>query len=96
VYIGTDGHDIKVGTTTRLKRRGGELKLILLATFSGDELVERRLHRRWAKNRLGDSEWFRADDALLAEILRWIRPGDVKALAALHRLARNNQLKEAA
>ena len=78
------------------QRRGGELRLIILATFTGDELVERRLHRRWAENRLGDSEWFAATDELIAEILRWIRPGDVKALAALHRLARNNQLKEAA
>lgn len=96
VYVATDLHDLKVGTTTNRKRRGGELHLIYLATFPGDELVERRLHRRWKSCRLGDSEWFRPDDALLAEILRWIRPGDTKALAALHQLARNNQLKDTA
>jgi hypothetical protein len=68
VYIGTDGHKLKVGYSASPRRRGGELKLTMLWTFPGTVEDERRLHRLWARHRIGGSEWFQP----APEILEWL------------------------
>lgn len=85
VYIGTDGVNIKVGYTTSLRRRGGELKLTMLWTFPGTVQDERDLHHKWARHRINSTEWFRPDP----KILEWLDDRvlrDTVARAALRAL----------
>lgn len=71
--------DIKIGRTASLKRRvadlniGSSAHLSILGTVPGDEATERRLHERFAADRLR-GEWFRASDELLGFILNEATP----------------------
>ncbi len=75
VYYATDMCNIKIGRTVNLRRRGGELKVEMLLTFSGGEIEERRHHRMWAKYRIGSSEWFRPDNELLLWLAAHVSAG---------------------
>jgi hypothetical protein len=78
VYFGSDGCNIKIGYTTSLRRRGGELKLTMLWTVPGTVEDERAFHRTWARRRIGSSEWFRPD----ARLLEWLDERVLRGTAA--------------
>jgi hypothetical protein len=85
VYYGTDGVNIKIGYTTSPVRRGGELKITMLHTMPGSIDDERANHRRWFRNRIDGTEWFRPS----RELLRWLDdqvPPGTHARAALRML----------
>ena len=67
IYWMTDGVRIKIGYTERPpRRRGGELKTEVIYAEPGDELAERREHKRWSASRIGMSrEWFEATRTML-------------------------------
>lgn len=90
VYWMTDGIRIKIGYTERPpKRRGGELKLEIIYIAPGDELAERREHKRWAANRIGTTEWFEPDFTFIIWLALRVTPSDTSALRALEWLAHN-------
>lgn len=74
VYYATDGYNIKIGTTTDLDRRGGELKVTFILTFLGGVFEERRHQKMWGAYRIGDTEWFRPRDELLLWITTQLEP----------------------
>lgn len=59
-----DGVHIKIGTADDPYKRIGQLQtgnprqLIIVATIDGDETKERELHRKFASQRIGQTEWF--------------------------------------
>lgn len=61
VYFIANGSRVKIGYTTNLRARISSLSLrsgnILLALSGGTEL-ERGLHARFSRHRVGDTEWF--------------------------------------
>ena len=63
------GGPVKIGFTTDLEQRLRNLQsaspypLVLRATFPGTEADERKLHRRFAANRL-HGEWFTPDASM--------------------------------
>lgn len=65
VYYATDFCNIKIGRSTNVRRRGGELRVEMLHVIPGSAFEERRHHRMWAQYRIGHSEWFRPSDELL-------------------------------
>lgn len=91
VYFMTDGVRIKIGYTERPpRRRGGELKTEIIYTLPGNELAERREHARWAANRIGTTEWFEADHAILVWLALRVQPStDAAAVRAIEWLAHN-------
>lgn len=98
IYFMTDGVRIKIGYTERPpRRRGGELKTEVIYTVPGDELAERREHKRWSANRIGMTEWFEADHTILVWLaLRVHLSTDGSAVRALEWLAHNLDRKKAA
>ena len=91
VYFMTDGVRIKIGYTERPpKRRGGELKTEVIYAEPGDEVAERREHKRWSANRIGMTEWFEADHSILVWLaLRVQLATEASAVRALEWLAHN-------
>lgn len=91
VYFMTDGVRIKIGYTERPpRRRGGELKTEVIYTEPGDELAERREHKRWSANRIGMTEWFEADHTILVWLALRVQPStEASAVRALEWLASN-------
>lgn len=60
---------IKIGTTAHPRRRIAAIRHDELLAFErGDRLVERRRHERFAAERLGGTEWFRASTSLLRHV----------------------------
>ena len=98
VYFMTDGVRVKIGYTERApKRRGGELKTEIIYVQPGDEVAERREHRRWARNRIGSTEWFEATPTLLVWLaLRMDVTTDARAVAALEWVTHNLENRRAA
>jgi hypothetical protein len=84
VYFVQDAEGrIKIGHTAFLESRLQALRarhgpLDVLATVSGDRARERRYHRRFAKDALGN-EWFRNSEALQEEIDTLGQPGQPRA-----------------
>lgn len=63
------GHTINLGTRVgQLSKRFGELEL--LAVHEGSRVVERVLHDVFRHLRIGRTEWFREDPALLSHIVK--------------------------
>lgn len=92
VYYATDGCNVKIGRTSSLRRRGGELKVQMLWSAPGGDLEERRHHRMWAKHRIGDSEWFvPADELLLWLVTKLTERGPTRELAQLRALILGNK-----
>lgn len=91
VYFMTDGVRIKIGYTERPpRRRGGELKAEVIYVMPGDELAERREHKRWSANRIGMTEWFEGNHTILVWLaLRTNLSTDTSAVRALEWLAGN-------
>ena len=91
VYFMTDGVRCKIGYTERPpKRRGGELKTEVIYVMPGDELAERREHKRWSASRIGMTEWFDATYTLLVWLALKVNPErDPRAAGALEWLAHN-------
>jgi hypothetical protein len=85
VYLLRNGNRIKIGTTTELKRRIRTLALRpenVVLLLDGGQQLERELHRRFARLRIGDTEWFAYDGPLIdfvhTENARAARKGDPK------------------
>lgn len=62
--------EIKIGFSHDIDRRLGELRREgreprVLATIPGDKQTEQAMHARFAAERIGETEWFRASDRLL-------------------------------
>ena len=91
IYWMTDGVRIKIGYTERPpKRRGGELKTEIIYVQPGDELAERREHKRWSANRIGMTEWFEAKYRILVWLALQVNAStDPAAARALEWLASN-------
>jgi len=87
VYYATDGYNIKIGTTTDVDRRGGQLKVTMLLKFRGGVFEERRHQRIWRAYRIDDTEWFRPRDELLLWITTQLEPRS-RELAALQAIIR--------
>lgn len=97
VYFMTDGVRVKIGYTERQpRRRGGELKTEVIYHMPGDETAERREHRRWATNRIGNTEWFEATPSLLVWLAIRADRKDGRAIQALEWLASNMEGRRAA
>jgi hypothetical protein len=99
IYWMTDGIRVKIGYTERPpKRRGGELKTEVIYTEPGDELAERREHKRWSASRVGISrEWFEASRTMLVWLALRVDPHVNPASArALEWLAGNLDQQKAA
>lgn len=96
IYFMTDGVRIKIGYTERPpRRRGGELKTEVIYTEPGDELAERREHKRWSANRIGMTEWFEVTYRILVWLaLRVNHADDPRAAGALEWLAGNLDQRE--
>ena len=92
VYVMTDTRYFKLGFTARpVRRRGGELRAFELLSIRGDRAEEARLHQRFKRYRIGDSEWFRPEgDLLLWVIARVCQEGSPKACALLWETIRNH------
>lgn len=91
---------VKIGYSANYRRRGGELRIDIRYKFPGDETLERAEHRRWAKYRIGDSEWFHPSHEMARWLVArmWEQPGGATSadvLAVLALLAPNRQ-REAA
>jgi hypothetical protein len=97
VYFMTDGVRIKIGFTERPpRRRGGELKTEVIWHMPGDEVTERREHRRWAASRIGTTEWFEATPSLILWLALRVDRSDARAVAALEWVAHNVEARRAA
>lgn len=91
-YVMTDLKYIKIGHTGRsARRRGGELRAFPLFELAGGEQMEDRLHERFAKQRIGDSEWFKPEGELLLWVIRRVcQEGNPRACALLWETIRNH------
>jgi len=97
VYFMTDGVRVKIGYTERQpRRRGGELKTEVIYFMPGDEVTERREHRRWESSRIGATEWFEATQSLLVWLAIRVDRSDGRAIQALEWLASNLEHRRAA
>lgn len=68
VYFLRNGNRLKIGTTTELKRRIRTLALRaenVVLLLDGGKLLERDLHKQFADLRIGNTEWFAYDGALI-------------------------------
>jgi Meiotically Up-regulated Gene 113 (MUG113) protein len=86
-YWGLDltGERAKCGITTRLvARRGGEVGFNELCSVPGGRSIEEEFHRKYAKERIGNSEWFRLSDRLAFDLLiMCTQQGRVKSVETL-------------
>lgn len=85
VYFLRNGNRIKIGTTTQLKQRIRRLSLRpenVVLLLDGGQRLERELHDKFASQRVGNTEWFTYQDAVLAyvdaENARALREAEVK------------------
>ncbi|MGV9226424.1 GIY-YIG nuclease family protein [Streptomyces albogriseolus] len=84
VYFIRNGNRLKIGTTTELKRRIRTLALRaenVVLLLDGGKPLERSLHQKFADLRVGNTEWFAYDGAL------------VDFITDQNRLARKEQAK---
>lgn len=68
VYFIRNGNRMKIGTTTDLKRRIRTLALRaenIALLFEGDQRREREFHKQFAEHRIGNTEWFAYEGALV-------------------------------
>ena len=68
VYFIRNGNRLKIGTTTELKRRIRTLALRaenVVLLMDGGQPLERNLHKQFADLRIGNTEWFAYDGALI-------------------------------
>lgn len=93
VYYGTDGCNIKIGRSGSVRRRGGELKIMMLLTFPGSLFEERRHHKMWKKYRIGDTEWFRPADELLLWITTQLEPRSAELAVLQETIRQANQTR---
>ena len=71
VYYLRLGDRVKIGTSGNPRQRLGVLPHDEVLAFErGDRVVEQRRHREFATSRLGTSEWFAADPALVEHARR--------------------------
>ncbi|MFF2864528.1 GIY-YIG nuclease family protein [Streptomyces rubiginosohelvolus] len=71
VYFIRNGNRLKIGTTTELKRRIRTLALRaenVVLLLDGSKPLEKKLHQQFADLRIGNTEWFAYDEALIAFI----------------------------
>jgi Meiotically up-regulated gene 113 len=72
----TDGGPVKIGYSIDVDRRQSELEetygrpLVVLATMEGGRVEEGKIHRRFRRHRIGQSEQFRPDAELMEFIGR--------------------------
>jgi len=67
--LGVNGQ-CKIGITKRKSgRRGGEMHFMELCSVPGDRADEALYHAKYAKERFGQTEWFRLSDRLLMDLL---------------------------
>lgn len=61
---------IKVGLTGRQNgHRGGEMHFTELCSVPGDMIIEHRYHTKYARERIGKTEWFALSDRLLLDLV---------------------------
>jgi hypothetical protein len=68
VYFIRNGNRLKIGTTTELKRRIRTLALRaenVVLLLDGSNPLEKTLHQQFADLRIGNTEWFAYDGALI-------------------------------
>ncbi|QTU57362.1 GIY-YIG nuclease family protein [Streptomyces scabiei] len=68
VYFIRNGNRVKIGTSTDVKRRIRTLALRpenVALLLNGDKLLERDLHKQFADLRIGNTEWFAHEGALI-------------------------------
>lgn len=68
VYFIRNGNRVKIGTSTDVKRRIRTLALRpenVVLLLNGDKLLERDLHKQFADLRIGNTEWFAHEGALI-------------------------------
>lgn len=71
VYFIRNGNRLKIGTSTDLKRRVRTLALRaenVVLLLDGGQSLERDLHKQFADLRVGNTEWFAYDGALITYI----------------------------
>ncbi|NUS82687.1 MAG: GIY-YIG nuclease family protein [Streptomyces sp.] len=84
VYFIRNGNRLKIGTTTDIKRRIRTLALRaenVVLVLDGGKPLERNLHKQFADLRIGNTEWFAYDGAL------------INYIADQNRLARKEEAK---
>lgn len=84
VYFIRNGNRVKIGTSTEVKRRIRTLALRaenVVLLLNGGQALERSLHKQFADLRIGNTEWFAYDGAL------------IDFIADQNRLARKEQAK---
>jgi hypothetical protein len=84
VYFIRNGNRLKIGTSTDLKRRIRTLALRaenVVLLMDGGQPLEQQLHKQFADLRIGNTEWFAYDGAL------------IDFIANQNRLARKEQAK---
>ena len=71
VYFGLgDSGQLKIGVTGRPSgRRGGEMHFDELCSVPGDRLVEQRYRAKYAKERIGKTEWHELSGRLLMDLV---------------------------
>lgn len=94
VYFAHDWCNVKMGRSISPRRRGGELRVVMMFDLPGGLEEERIHHRRWDKYRIGKSEWFQASD----ELLLWLslNAPDERARASVRAFVYSLKQKKAA
>jgi hypothetical protein len=71
LYFGYGANgQVKIGITKRkISRRGGEMWFTELCSLPGGRAEESQYHTKYAKERIGRTEWFWLSDHLLMDLL---------------------------
>lgn len=98
--LGACGTRIKIGLTKRKSgHRGGEMWFIELCAVPGDRDEESYYHSKYARERIGRTEWFHLSDQLCLDLiemcLKQTRTGSYEVLKGVL-YARLRQRKDAA
>lgn len=97
VYFATDLCNIKIGWSNSPRRRGGELQTHMLHSIPGSRGDERRHQRRWARYRIGNSEWFRPGGQLMLWLVTQLQQtNNPQALATVEEVIRSHEYQDAA
>lgn len=68
--LGACGERVKIGLTKRKSgHRGGEMWFIELCSVPGDRDIEAQYHAKYAKERIGRTEWFHLTDQLCIDLI---------------------------
>jgi len=68
--LGACGERIKIGLTKRRNgHRGGEMWFIELCSVPGDRAEEDQYHAKYARERIGKTEWFHLSDRLCMDLI---------------------------